>query len=509
MSLLPGPSNPIAYAQFHLSGGWKSNSIVAGLFGGVMVLVIYLTQLETHPQSAFAMQRSMQTIGNWASGLLIIETLMLLLLGTFRVGAAVRSDVSSRIIESHRLMPASAVGAVFGYVFVGPVLWVLLSVTATVVGLGCCLIVGADAGRYLLCSGLVGVTALFLWSMTARFAFDARGASLIVLIAGGVLVSNDGVLTALLPAVQVLTCPIVGNAVYWTRLMGPLPAREYLFSVLAQAAVAAVFIAAAARRYRSDESVGFSSLLGLLLVGLWVVLTILGCSQDLQFSVRRNGFVRPGEATLIERFVASVTVAMVLAAVPIAAAARSSALWFRRGPTPSMPVRPLPAFVVSAAVLLVIGSLLCIPRSDHRAFFEEALAHRVWFTAVTLGLFLTGITCVLQWVYLFSNRAIVVCVVWFILTWLVPPMLAAAMEATRPGEYFNLLMSASPVGMIGLLWQPILPPDLTGGLIAQAVLVAIPVTLLLTRMTRAVRRRNAAAMPVQTVVSSEGPFSPA
>jgi hypothetical protein len=108
--------NPIGWAQFRLVGGWKNLILTclayAAIFGGLMFGFARAQSLHVNPANMFMA---------FAELFLGLQVLALLIYGSLRVGMAVRSDVKSGVIESHRLMPVSSPSAVLGYLLGAPV----------------------------------------------------------------------------------------------------------------------------------------------------------------------------------------------------------------------------------------------------------------------------------------------------------------------------------------------------------------------------------------------------
>ncbi len=136
MSALPGPWNPITYAQFYVAGGWRVSVMVVGGYAALLGGGIYL--------SAAHDPRAADVLEAWAHGLLVLQAVILFGYGAFRVNAAVRSDLASRMIESHRLMPTRPAAAVAGYVLGAPAVPVVLFGVTAAIGAVC---VGGSGGR--------------------------------------------------------------------------------------------------------------------------------------------------------------------------------------------------------------------------------------------------------------------------------------------------------------------------------------------------------------------------
>src|SRR5437763_8752009 len=91
--------NPIAWAQIHLRGGWKSfwPTLIGYtvIIGAGLLLAVRLT--GGTPGALGAIKTAFTGL---QAGLLVIFV-------SSRVSTAVRQDQTSRMIESHRLMPIS------------------------------------------------------------------------------------------------------------------------------------------------------------------------------------------------------------------------------------------------------------------------------------------------------------------------------------------------------------------------------------------------------------------
>jgi len=99
---------PIGWAQFRLLGGWKNlltTALAAGLIGAAAMFALVKGVRQPAPL----------TFGYFINLFLGLQVLVLLIFGATRASGAVRGDMTSRMIESHRLMPAPPAGALLGY----------------------------------------------------------------------------------------------------------------------------------------------------------------------------------------------------------------------------------------------------------------------------------------------------------------------------------------------------------------------------------------------------------
>src|SRR6185503_14151003 len=104
-------NNAITWANARLRGGWKGYVGITGAYAMVIALVfIYISRMG-----------AVGTAGPLAlcTLLFFINLVILLFLGCTTIGNAIRRDITSGLIASHRLMPVSPAAAVIGYI-IGP-----------------------------------------------------------------------------------------------------------------------------------------------------------------------------------------------------------------------------------------------------------------------------------------------------------------------------------------------------------------------------------------------------
>ena len=79
MSVFPGPSNPIVYAQFILQGRWRRLLMVVGIYGLLLVTAIWIT---TSVVDVYSRARLI----DWVRGLMALQFVSLGLGGAGRRG---------------------------------------------------------------------------------------------------------------------------------------------------------------------------------------------------------------------------------------------------------------------------------------------------------------------------------------------------------------------------------------------------------------------------------------
>src|SRR5579862_3573726 len=104
-------SYAIGMAHFQMAGGFLTMVVSLGAY---VLLVLVVTGLYFYGESG----RYTATLpATSVDVLLVMQCVGLLLLGSNRISTAVRKDLSSRMIESHRLMPIPSWRAIAGYIF--------------------------------------------------------------------------------------------------------------------------------------------------------------------------------------------------------------------------------------------------------------------------------------------------------------------------------------------------------------------------------------------------------
>src|SRR5215204_455520 len=96
-----GPDNPIAWANFHRKGGFKSVLGTAGAYFVIVAALIFLS-------SRLDPRDSGRAYSAWGGGLLGLQFLFVVIIGAGRVSSTIRGDQTSGMAESLRMMPVPA-----------------------------------------------------------------------------------------------------------------------------------------------------------------------------------------------------------------------------------------------------------------------------------------------------------------------------------------------------------------------------------------------------------------
>ncbi|HEY2589048.1 MAG TPA: hypothetical protein VGI81_25115, partial [Tepidisphaeraceae bacterium] len=273
-------NNAIAWSQFRLLGGWKNILLTSGAYAVVIAAAMFglAYGLREPPSNTYA---------GFVLLFYILQCLLLLLYGTARVAQAARSDVRSRIIESHRMMPVAPFGAVLGY-------WLGASLQAIVLfginfGLGAVAIAGASLPlqSWAIANAVLLAFGLFVWSIVLFFSFRSGlglwGAVVVMLM----IPFSQMQLLDFVPGASVLASPFIGRTIFDPRATLTLD-WPFVVAGFAQAVIAALYLVAASRRYERDDVIGFGPTLGLLLLIAWAAVSMVGAAARDDFHAYRR-----------------------------------------------------------------------------------------------------------------------------------------------------------------------------------------------------------------------------
>lgn len=309
-------NNALAYAQFQIRGGWKSAAWFAGSYA-VLVTTAYLFATTMAP-------RGVGMPAGWLSMLTGVQTMALLLFGSSRIAMGIRNDLTSRMIESHRLMPTAPSQAILGYMVGGAAHALLVTGVTFVIGAMICATRGLAAHRWILSNAILILFAAFIWTAIALSSFASskgKGGVVWLFVIMGTGFSSQGAALAIAPALMVLCSPILGNTIFINTGGGAAPSTLYAVSLGGQVIIGALCFHAAARRYRSAEARGFTSLMGLALLATFATLSIYAMQNWLSI---RPGLLGRRTGTTddfrIAQGIVSTAVAMLLSILPLSAA---------------------------------------------------------------------------------------------------------------------------------------------------------------------------------------------
>lgn len=466
MSLIGG-ANAIGWAQFQLRGGWKN---VLATTAAYMVLVgggILLLDRLNASAPAIALAACTR-------GLLGLQLLILVLFAVTRVSTAIRADLNSKIIESHRLMPVSAGEAILGYLFGSTSQATALAIANVLLGLATTASAGVPVDGWIAANAILFLFAIFLWALSALGGFLFKATWLLMMLFGMAFWISQGQIAVLIPAVTLLTSPLIGKTVFSARPMSSYASPAYATSILSQLAIGGICLVAAGRKYRRPESPAFGAVPGLMLLGAWVGASAFGIAYWDQ--LRPEGFGdwdidRPAQ------LLGSMFSAMVIALAAFAAGAKRDFENRRRRAAgldsePSLwPRLPLTALVATAIIILVLPSTLPEPSTK----FHQQCAQ----SAAVLFLFFIAAEYAMRICFRIRLRADFVVGAWLLLISL-GPLLGDAVRYTLnndTGNPLSTISACSPIGALVCIWinpeGQHLAIEIWTGIGAQAALVCL------------------------------------
>lgn len=429
MSTMLGVDNAIGWAHWQVRGGWKNTLLTTGAyFLGMSTLIYFTVRANPLHQS--------DVLSAWRVGLLALQTGFLVLFAGSRVCAAVRGDINSRMIESHRLMPVEPIVAVSGYLWGPTSQGVALAVATLVIGGVITSAAGIEIALWFGPNIVLAIFALFAW-IVAAFAssITKAAAGLLVAIVLSIWFSMGQVLW-LLPGMMLLLTPMSGKTIYTTRSANGEFTWPMIIAVLMQALIAVPLYIGAARKYRRSEDTALAVMPGLMLLAGWVAASTFAIGNwDSYFP--ENLLRRDMSQRSTTMFVVSMASAMLLALAPVANAARD-----RRW-------RDLSILVAVVAAAIILGQ--CLAMRDWGAWKWEVGA-----TAIVLVSFTVAVCFVLRTVYRVSARGWPIALGWIILMWLIPLAIDTirwALSLTQDQYQMSVMAGCSPIGALIIIWD--------------------------------------------------------
>jgi len=442
------PDNAIAWAQIRLRGGWKNLAVTGVAYALLVGGGIYASAklLASSPAVAY---------GGWLTGLLGLQSAVLLLFGASRVGAAIRQDHASRMIESHRLMPIGAGQAIFGYLAGSTAQAIVLAAINVALGAAVAVGAGIPVSVWLVVNFVLAAFCGFIWVLSAFWAFLVKAPFALFLLLGLGSWFSAGLVIELVPALTPLAGPLMGQTVFSLRASATEPSFAYAVSFGSQAFIGTICFIGAARRFRRGDAPAFTLPMSLLLLAGWVAISCVTIRwwDDFKPQFLPGQIINP-ESQLIGSLLSS----MLLALTPIAGSARAHCQWAARVPNdPRHTRRPVPLPLVAVAATAIVLCLTCV---EFSAGPTGELVSRVLRTALVVFLFLLSAGYLLQVLIRCGIRPVAPVLIWLALTWLGPLLIDVARHGVLEDNPFSpILMTISTCSPLGTLLQTWLPSD--------------------------------------------------
>jgi hypothetical protein len=458
-----GIDNSIGWAHWQLKGGWRN--LITTIVGYIILLILVMSlSIRATPSD-----RVSETLAAWRNILLGLQAGVLVLFAAGRIGTAIRADQTSRMYESHRLMPIPAAAAVSGYLW-GPTLQPLLLAAANFVS-GLLVTIGAGMGAdaWVYPNVILLLFSLFVWVLSAYAACFGKNAGALVFVPLLGFTFFQGLPFLVLPALRVLISPIAGKTIFVASnfLAGgwSLPISQVL-AVVAQIYIGSIFYRGAMRKYVRPERTALGVVLALLLLAGWVAISMLGLIMWDDF--RPNFLFRDDDPRLAA--VASMVSAMIVALVAIANSARDprTAKW-----------SPLIALLCAGIILIMtitfVGPVDRLELKQNLLPMSPQPQISIIQTALVVCAFTITLCFVLRIIYRFTQSGWQFAAIWIVIASAGPIMLDyAAWTARQTYDPFEMtaLSAASPVGALVMSWSGRPGVDLTFPLAVQWIIAA-------------------------------------
>lgn len=450
-------SNAIGWAQYRLLGGWANLLSTTGAYALILCTLMFGLAHGLHMPPARIYEAFIYLF-------FALQVLVALVYGTARVAGAIRSDMNSRLIESHRLMPVAPFQAVLGYLF-GPSLQAFCVFAVNFV-MGAVATAGAGVRQqmWFFSNVVLLLFCVFLWTIVAFFAFRSNWVFGLFVVGVVALLISPLQLLPLVAGLKVLVSPMIGTTIFDMRT-GLTIDWPYLLAGGAQLVIGLLYLFAAARRYRRDDLIGFTPLMGLLLLGAWVGVSAVEMTHPGEFRQRGSSMLvmhRSGS------FIIAILSCMLLAVLPIASATRAKVIPLRAHTGWWMP----PAMALALAWLVVLAVIPGAP--PIRRTSVPALAA----TALIAAAYLVSARYLLEIAYrlkLWPRRTLFI---WLLITWCVPMMLELIRQTLLDddtndptGPPMSIIGLSSPIGALLKIWT--YPPQSVRGGVAFQVGTAL------------------------------------
>ncbi len=448
MNEIPVLDNPLVWVHMRLSSP-RNTLIALGVYILIIMVLVSLT-LAGNPGRGLA-----GAADGWTYGLLFFQAIVLLVFGAQRVGGAIRRDLTSHMMESHRLMPISAFRAVFGYLMGGASQTLLFGFTNVVIGAIIASLGSIGAERWLFANLVLIYFAIFWWTIVTMFAFISRHIVLLMIAPIFIGIFSRRLALYMLPGLWLSTSPLVGGTLFDLTSASYAITPYLLLSVAAEVGFGALFFWGAVRKYQQPDQPAFVPLQGILLLMGFVFLSLIGMVgwEDIASGMIRREI---SSDTTEVQFYSSLILALLLATIPIASTARAWAVWRQEKLAHNLAIkkRPLPPLWTPVlASLICMFIMLCAPR------ITDLSLSKVIQIAVVVVSFLFSVHYVLRIFYRASlARGNVLAGIWVMVTWLIPLGLdwfRYGVVAKGEGETITLLGYISPPAtLVGILSVP-------------------------------------------------------
>ncbi len=450
--------NAIAWAQFRLKGGWRRVAIVASLYGLALVFGLGMTRRllyeEVGPTRFFQ---------GWEFALLGLQAFALVFFIAGQITGAIRKDITTEMLASHRLMPISGTEAVAGYIL--GQLAQPLAVAGVTFFFG---MMVAEMGKlsvagWIHANALLVSFAVFLWVVSAFTGLLSQAGFGVAIAFGSFTAMGQGWLLAALPGTALLCPPAIGPTAIGVVKAGMTWGVGYQAALVTELFFGILCYAAAARRFRRDDVLAVNPPIGLAMTVGWLAASAVAI---LNWAAISPFGMRSAEQDI--QIAGSMAIGLVLGVITVSAQAWMEAVWVRRAKLrdPGLERRPMSpnVFCIGLAAVLSVFPLMAAasvtPWSTPGTFLAALIA------------LLTG-SYLVRLLYLWRDKAASFLVFWIICVWAIP-LGAGSSDVMRElghDEWSELLVFLSPLRALRADISSSQVPMLAVGLVVNALLL--------------------------------------
>ena len=341
-----GVDNAIAWAHWQIRGGTR-RILTSAAFLAAMVTGGIMVNIHLAPGPAAPILR------NWVGMILLLQSGLLLFLGATRVSGAVRLDISSKMLESNRLMPIHPLAAIGAYL-VGPTCGVIAVAVATfIIGAIASMQSGLPASAWLLANLSVFWTVLLIWIVAMFSAFMTKGGGIALFLPFTFFLMNP-TFSILFPQLGLIGAPFFTVFGAVTRGTASLT-WPFIVGCGIQLILAIIFYLGAARRYERSDVAPLGMILSICLLALWSIASIISFNNiDELMRPMRSG---PG-MDMAPKMATTLITGLVLSLIAISDAASE---WSRRWFDNAFASLPAPSHLWAPILAVLAGIFVALP----------------------------------------------------------------------------------------------------------------------------------------------------
>ena len=425
--------NAIAWVQFQVVGGVKKCVAVAIAYAMIVVAICGVVVMVNPTRSGM--------LDGAPSVLLGIQGIIVAGITAFRITSTIQRDTTSKLLESHRLMPIDPRLAVLGYAAGGGLAVVPLAIVNLFLGAILTANTSLPMTWWFWANGVLLSWSIFAWCIAAGGAMLGPGMGAFILAPLVLAFMSAGAVTLAVPGMAPMLSPLVGKTIFSAQTVGSEELVQWVICMALQLPVACVIVLAGARRFRCGDIPGLTGALGSALVLLFA-LSSIAAVLDPQFIPRHLGRSPANETPTIGTLIALMVLG---AAVAMAHVARHAVEFPGRFRGASLWVRD--AGVVSAVAGGAVAFLTAVPNLP-----RDWPTRTVWSVGqlvIVISAMLLWARCLVRW-----GSAVGLCLAVVGIWWVLPLFAGTLVDVNTLWQETpaGRAMLVSPLAMLSSIW---------------------------------------------------------